>query len=260
MAKCSVTPARRRCAAPAADTAVPDQQTPIQCDIGIEQLRQRIRTLGNPDNERVYGYVVRTVHLSDGKFNQQGSGPNWQGGLITLCTCKHSMRSSLPAGEWLKGKWVAGLTGWNSEFDKQQSLVYLMRVGEAFGSQAELVVHLRASGRDGVVRAKDSSVHRLGDLMIPTTTGLSLDPNDPKMYHPPLLGHVHRQSTTDKDWETDIHYVGYAGREPVMLAGDSRYSFRWTRPVIRRSRPGYTRPYRIWTLSDLLADIEEVPV
>lgn len=252
----------RRCAAPTAPAESMEsavsllQNGEISVDIGIDQLRRRIGEVGNPDNELVYGYVIRTVRPLKGGFDQRGSGPNWQGGLVTLCTCKHGMRASLSTDEWLKGKWVAGLTGWSSAFGKQQSLVYLMRVGEACHSQAELVQQLRASGRESIVGAKDSFVHRLGDLMTPSIAGIPLDPHDPASYRTPVLGHAHRQSAEDDGWQDDIDYLGAGGRQAAMLAGDSRYSFVWTRAMVRRSRPGYTRPYRIWTLSNFLDDIE----
>jgi len=42
----------------------------------------------------VYGYVLTTVKGDgSGGFVQTGSAPNFQGGLITLCTCKHWMRA-----------------------------------------------------------------------------------------------------------------------------------------------------------------------
>ena len=251
-------PNHSMCAARKPEIVPGEQATSITHDLGIDELRLGIGAVGNTDNEVVYGYVVRTVHLSQGKFDQQGSGPNWDGGQITLCTCKHSMRASLPTHDWLKGKWVAGLTGWNDKFGKQQSLIYLMRVGEAYDSQAAMVHQLRISDRESVVRAKDSSVNLLGDLMIPIATDTPSNPFSPDAYHPPLIGHPHRLKAKDTGWQYDVHYVGRGGREAAMLVGDSRFSFRWTQPMVRRSQPGYTRPYRIWTLSDFLADIEGV--
>ncbi|OCS45069.1 hypothetical protein BEK67_23340 [Ralstonia pickettii] len=53
------------------------------------------------------------------------------------------MRASLTPEQWMKGIRVAALTSWGNISSKQQSLVYLMRVGEAYASQAELVYALR---------------------------------------------------------------------------------------------------------------------
>src|SRR4051794_19952446 len=46
--------------------------------------------------ERACSYVVRTVHWDDDSatFGQHGSAPNFQGDVLTLCTCKHQMRAT----------------------------------------------------------------------------------------------------------------------------------------------------------------------
>ena len=61
-------------------------------------LAKRLRRI----RDRAYSYVVRSVKLdrSTMSFEQHGSAPNFQGEVLTLCTCKHQMRSSQPAEEW----------------------------------------------------------------------------------------------------------------------------------------------------------------
>ncbi|UUZ77402.1 hypothetical protein LP414_09350 [Polaromonas sp. P1(28)-13] len=228
------------------------------CNIGA--LCTRIANVGPPDNERVYGYVVRSVRPNNGKYVQRGSAPNFEGGLITLCTCKHSMRASLSPDEWKKGVWVAGLTSWDLDFGKQQSLVYLMRVGEAYASQAGLVHELRHSGRSAIVEAKNSARHILGDLMTPAKASFSVaDQFQASAYSIPILGHSHRQTEAGTEWQNDIDYLSRGGGRPAMLVGDVDYSFIWTRPMVRRRNPAHSRPYRKWTLSSFLDDIEAVP-
>lgn len=230
----------------------------VAVDLSIEELRGRIAQVGAPD-ELVYAYVVRSVRPANGEYVQTGSAPNFQGGLITLCTCKHGMRATLSPEQWQQGIWVAGLTSWDKAFGKQQSLVYLMRVGEAYASQAELVQALHRSGRSAVVEAKDSTQHRLGDLMIPATDAVAgTDRYVPAAYVPPMVGHSHRRRAEDRGWEDDVNYVGAGGGQSAMLAGDRNFSFVWTRPVVRRRRPGHTRPYRKWTLTTILDDLEAV--
>ena len=234
------------------------RDTSVAIDLSIEELRERIAQVGAPD-EDVYAYVVRSVRPANGEFVQTGSAPNFQGGLITLCTCKHRMRATLSPEQWRQGVWVAGLTSWDKAFGKQQSLVYLMRVGEAYASQAELVQALRQSGRSEVVDAKDSTRHRLGDLMIPASDVLAgSDRFQPTAYTPPMVGHSHRRTAADRGWEDDVNYVGAGGEQSAMLAGDLNFSFMWTCPIVRRRRPGHTRPYRKWTLTSILDDLEAV--
>lgn len=229
-------------------------------DLDVETLRRRIAEVGCTDDERVYGYVVRSVRPRNGEYVQTGSAPNFNGGLITLCTCKHSMRASLTPEQWQKVTWVAGLTSWDKDFNKQQSLVYLMRVGEAYASQAELVQELRRSGRSPVVDSKDSTRHTLGDLMIPAKRSVSsADRFSPSAYLTPILGHSHRHKEADYGWRDDVNYLGRDGRQAAMLVGDVDFSFMWTRPLVRRRNPKHTRPYRKWTLSTFLDDIEAVP-
>jgi hypothetical protein len=233
----------------------------IALNLTIDQLRERLGSAGNPDDQEVYGYVIASV-VPDGRggFLQTGSAPNWEGDTLTLCTCKHEMRTYLPPVEWLRGKWIAGLCGWSLPFRKQQSLVTLMRVGEAYSSHAELVQALRDSGRQAVVDAKDSRVHKLGDLMIPRGSGMPANPFDPGSYERPIPGHAHSSSKHPDGWHNDVDHLGRSGRQPAMLVGDPALTFRWTQPMVRRRRPGLTKPCRIWPLAEFLDDIEGVPV
>ena len=60
---------------------------------------------------RACSYVVRSVKLDRSTlcFEQHGSAPNFQGGVLTLCTCKQQMRSSQSADE-RSNVWIAGFT------------------------------------------------------------------------------------------------------------------------------------------------------
>lgn len=49
--------------------------------------RDLIQRLGKMEGS-VYCYIVTSVKDRGGLFVQTGSAPNFQGGLITLCTCK----------------------------------------------------------------------------------------------------------------------------------------------------------------------------
>jgi hypothetical protein len=76
-------------------------------NLTCSQLAKRIgKTVGT-----AYSYVVQSVkiHRPNLVFAQEGSAPNFQCGYLTLCTCKHQMRSSLGCSEW-RGKWIVGFT------------------------------------------------------------------------------------------------------------------------------------------------------
>lgn len=67
-------------------------------NLSLASLTNRVRKVPG----RTYSCIVRTVRLDRPtlRFQQRGSAPNFQGGLLTLCTCKYQMRSSLTASEW----------------------------------------------------------------------------------------------------------------------------------------------------------------
>ena len=100
----------------------------------------------------IYTYVLTTVEAdSHGSFVQTGSAPNFQGGLITLCTCKHLMRTNRTPNNW-ECVWIAGFTGINILSDHRNYLFYLMRVKEAFSSHKELWDWLSAPVREAKKR------------------------------------------------------------------------------------------------------------
>ncbi len=124
------------------------------------KLRQLIELIGRQSDE-VYSYIVKSVKVDrrENGFTQKGCGPNFQGGCLTLCTCKHQMRSRLAVKEW-KGKWIAGLT---SRTCGKHWLFYLARVEVAYESHCELWFELS----EQVKRAKSARLSRLGDLYEP---------------------------------------------------------------------------------------------
>src|SRR5712691_3567326 len=74
-------------------------------DWSLPALKRRLRSA----SEKVHSYVVRTVGYdrTEKVFGQTGSAPNFQGGYITLCTCKHQMRATQDCHEW-RDTWIAG--------------------------------------------------------------------------------------------------------------------------------------------------------
>ena len=68
-------------------------------NLNLSRLKKRIHDRA----EVVYCYVVRTIKRNEQQFRQEGCAPNFQGGRISLCTCKHHMRTFMSASSW-KGK------------------------------------------------------------------------------------------------------------------------------------------------------------
>lgn len=196
----------------------------------------------------VYCYVIETVEYDGERFSQGGSGPNLEGGRITLCTCKHRMRSARDPASW-GGQWIAGFTGKGAVGDGYRYLVYLMRVGNAYASQRELWDALSRAERI----AKSASTNRLGDVFEPKAQ--PGDPYDPQDYYPPRPDHSHAPDA----WRNDIEYVGFSGRRPALLVSDPDRSYIWDRP---RLRFGGTlgRGYKRVPVADLLRCLDEDPV
>lgn len=60
----------------------------------LECLKEKLKN----EKALLYIYILTTIEIdkddpSDKTFIQTGSAPNFQGGHITLCSCKHYMRT-----------------------------------------------------------------------------------------------------------------------------------------------------------------------
>lgn len=195
----------------------------IRMDFTLDWLRGSLcrEDLAAP----AYSYVLTSVHVQrhDGSLRQYGSAPNFQGGRITLCTCKHRMRTYHDASAW-KRYWIAGFSGKN-ETTRGNALFYLMKVGEASDSHFRLWQILSPEERD----AKAASRSRLGDVFEPRVEDVAsgiFDEFDPNAYKRPVGGHVHEHC-----WEGDV--MKYRGTGPaILLVGDPERSFLWSRPRV----------------------------
>ena len=178
-------------------------------------------------NEPVYSHIVTTIVLdASGLLVQTGSGPNFDGGRITLCACKHKDRATFfPSGNrgnpW-EGVWVAGFT--SATMRPARVLAYLMLVEESFLNQLDLWHSLPRHCRS----AKSTRVNPIGDIYEPTL-GAAHDPYDPANYLPPVSTHVHWPHL----WTMDILPHGTTRKCPHhLLLGDPEMSCRWLTPAI----------------------------
>jgi hypothetical protein len=188
-------------------------------NLPLETLRQALPAT----SATVYAYVVATVKNRDGRFVQYGSAPNWQGGVLTLCTCKHYMRTFRTPDNW-QGVWLAGFTGVR-ETDGRHALVFLTRIADAVPSQADLwqSTALTTSAK----RAKDASRHIHGDLFRPAD--FDSDPFDPGAY---VLPHADHDHVGDERWHSDIDYTSRSGQRPAFLVGDPAHTYLYDCPAL----------------------------
>jgi hypothetical protein len=202
--------------------------------------------------DRAYSYVVRTVKLDHETttFQQHGSAPNFQGDVLTLCTCKHQMRASRPAQDWT-GVWLAGVTSRTIHQEKHW-LFYLGKIESTCESHCDLWNGMRADSRN----AKAAHIHFLGDVFKPKYPIPAADARFlPTRYVSPHL-HAHRWPDEDgwqNGWHNDIRYylADKYGYPPLLLA-DPRRTFIWSEPIVYFAED-HCRNYLKWdSLQELL--------
>jgi hypothetical protein len=187
------------------------------------------RVLKQDQDAECYAYPHHEIELVDGLFHQTRSGPNWQGGLMTLATCKHYLRQTRPIGLWV-GVWFAGFAP-RTATPGDNYLLYLARVGGSFCSNYQLGRALPS----GTYRAKLATHNPLGDIFEPKKRLLTeVDQYSYRNFVEPV-GHV-RQTEFYKDgspkWHRDIQY--FRNRHPAALLMDEVFLF--NRPVYKTNR------------------------
>lgn len=206
--------------------------------------------------DKAYSYVVTSVKLPGGFFEQRGSAPNFQGGLLTLCTCKHQMRASKCCDDWENSVWLAGFTSRTLRGGNGNHwLFYLAKVQSAHESHADLWASISRTAR----RAKAAHVHYLGDVFEPKKPSLR-EPACylPSQYYAPTV-HAHRQPRKPPSWRNDIDYrhATKFGR-PAMLVADPHLTFIWEEPMIFLMNHDHCRNYLKWSsLQNLIVQLQE---
>lgn len=215
------------------------------CDTGIVNIEDKkwqdlSRWNGKTHQELLYeiaGYQadeVRVYTVSTTKFIEKsnliqhwGSGPNLEGGLATLCTCKHSMRLNSSCEKW-KDRWILGLTSRakSKGFDGKHYLLYLMKVEKAFDSHKEMYEYLEINNKKSL-QLKNAIGNRLGDIFQPSDTCTNF--TDPIMYKKPHGDHSHGYDG-DTLWHKDIVYA--KNKCAPLLLGNKKNTFVWSKPMI----------------------------
>lgn len=209
----------------------------------LDNLREKISS----ERGIVYCYVVASIKNQNGLFYQTGSGPNFQGDLLTLCTCKRFMRAFMEPEKWV-GKWVAGFSGVVAGHG-HNVLVYLMKVGHAFDSHQSL--WLSRDIPDTTKQLKSANLNRLGDVYRPKEP--PGDRFDFRSYELPHKNHPH---VADDEWHKDINYF-HRNRKDALLVGDPHYSFLWNKPMLTYSNGRIHRGQKKFDLPSLLVQLEE---
>ena len=208
----------------------------------LSNLRQLLND--EHPNGIVYSYVMSTVCRDGNSLRHYGSGPNWQGGVITLCTCKHYMRTWSGINQ---GTWIAGFCNVDAGRGKN-SLIYLMRVDQTFESQYKLWQYLT----EGVRETKAADANPLGDVYRPLGRDTQKNPFNICRYHQPHKSHGRKYN-----WPADINYQRNNNcRRAALLVGDGNHSFVWDQRVIVFDR-NIGRGQRTHSLEDFLKCLQQ---
>jgi hypothetical protein len=192
-------------------------------DYTLERLRSVIGGVSGGSSKGVRAYKMTSVRLAGEQLLQYGSGPNFQGGRLTLCTCKHKLRAERPLEDW-NGWWIAGFANCSG----RTWLFYLSKIERGYTSASEIWNAMNPLEQ----KAKNARINRHGDLFEPLTD-FPKDQFDSTSYHPPLIGHDHRQNTKAEGWRKDIEYYDKkCQRHSVYLSTSPPKTFIWRSPML----------------------------
>jgi len=205
---------------------------------------------------RAYSYVVSTVAWDQETaiFEQYGSAPNFQGNHLTICTCKHQMRSRLSTEEWESDVWIAGFTSRSIHMSKHW-LFFLAKVDTAHDSHTDLWDSMDAESR----RQKAAHLHYLGDLFKPIAPKpMGHERFSPHRYVMPVV-HAHRQYSGHSSWKKDINYRhATTFSRPPLLVANPRLTFLWKEPMVYFAQKKHCRDYLKWSsIHELLAQLRQ---
>lgn len=220
-----------------------------------ENLNRDIPTVfgklaANDDDGLVRSYILTTVLLENKKFIQRGSAPNWQGGMISLCTCMRQIRTYYSTEDWVnQNLWIAGFSSLK-QTPEGHYLIYLMKVHKAYDSQWDI---WNSDLPPETKRAKSALKHILGDIYEPKGRLRSEDIYNPSKYMA-HKEHIHLKDYPS-EFQKDIDYIGaQTKRRPSLLVGMPELSFIWTKPSYRLPITEVFREERM-SLKDMLSKL-----
>lgn len=223
-------------------------------DFSLKTLKEVIN--GSESMNRVYSYVVATVALEENELRQYGSGPNLEGDVLTLCTCKHYMRSWSTIDEDV---WIAGVTSRSGEFeDTGHCLFYLAQIKSVVENFPALHTELAGLGRTDAIQRKKASENSVGDFY--EFKGTPEDASKkalrrPENYVKPVGDHVHYQHGAKDSWRDDIG-KSYSAADPKLIVGEPKMTYAWSSPSIRYDGKHYRGQKKWETLGEFLGRLE----
>ncbi len=212
-------------------------------NLSLQQLKEKIKQTPTDQNQ-IFTYKLSTISIENNALRQTGSAPNIEGGIITLCTCKHYHRSRNSQQQW-ENRWIAGFTTIGITPKRVPHLFYLMKVQKTYTSQKEIYNNLPKH----IINKKNTKNNTFGDIYQPKPT--IEDPYDPTHYCEPTKTHSHYRKC---EWHKDI---SYKGKRHLMIVGDPKQSYLWSKPLIYRDMPTDPRTKITGTMDEFLSYLKE---
>lgn len=205
----------------------------------------KINGLLKKESGAVYSYVATSATFQGDDLVQKGSGLNFEGGRLTLCMCKHSMRT-YPGVR--TGAWIAVFA--SGAGSQPHRLFALMKIGETFNSHAQLWNALAPEVRS----KKSAKANRFGDVYKPKPDA-GRDELARGNYQPLHRNHPHhgeeqiqRKDVSYRNWRT--------GEIAKLLLGDARHSYLWMQPHVA-FKGRHPRTKRWESLAEFLEELQE---
>lgn len=206
--------------------------------------------------DTIYVYPHHEVKLEEGAILQTRSGPNWEGGVVTITTCKHLLRTYK---SMVEGK--TALIGLTNKLEGENFLMYAGVIDLKFPSNYHLGDYLVKNNPTAYTK-KLAKNNRLGDIFEASSRLFSEDIYDFISYDNPCNDHCRfeeNDSKGDPKWWKDIEYVTSNGTRPSCLILD---------PVTVHTTPVYYWTGRLGRsgvvfkgdncIEDMMSNIEEV--
>jgi hypothetical protein len=157
----------------------------------------------------VYVYTHHEIYMDGGELMQSRSGPNWEGGIVTLATCKHFMRTYRNFGAGV------GVVGVTNKLEQENWLLYAGVVDKVFPSNYDLGQYLYRHHCEAY-KAKLMTTNRLGDIVESFGDLAYAERYDKGNYIEPCANHCRAEELDpngNPKWYKDIEYA-VRGRVP----------------------------------------------
>lgn len=185
------------------------QDAPSEDIENITDLRSILK-----DCEVIYVYPHHEIRLEDGQFRQTRSGPNWEGNVVTMTTCKHLMRTYSTIDRKVGSE--VGFVGVTNKLEGENYILYAGVIYKRFDSNYDLGEYLRKNHK-ATYDIKLATNNRLGDIFEPYDAD---DKYEVLCFEDPTPDHCRAEENDSKGnpkWWKDISYESRSGVRPKCL-------------------------------------------